>query len=105
MRALRVKHTFRAGSWRNLPPLGSHPTSASPDLIAPVMGHADTRKVELVYERLPVEDLRRRLAQALGTDCSAGATVRVDGGDLGGSAGPDGLGRAEVGAAATPRKL
>jgi len=39
---------------------------ASPDLIAPVMGHADTRMVERVYGRLPLEDLRRRLAQAMG---------------------------------------
>ncbi len=39
---------------------------ASPELIAPVMGHADTRMVERVYGRLPVDDLRRRLAQAMG---------------------------------------
>ncbi len=39
---------------------------ASPELIAPVMGHADTRMVERVYGRLPLEDLRRRLAQAMG---------------------------------------
>lgn len=30
---------------------------APPDLIAPVMGHADTRMVERVYGRLPVQDL------------------------------------------------
>jgi integrase len=45
---------------------------ASPDLIAPVMGHADTRMVERVYGRLPLEDLRRRLAHAIGASCSAG---------------------------------
>ncbi len=39
---------------------------ASPELIAPVMGHADTRMVERVYGRLPLEDLRRRLALAIG---------------------------------------
>jgi len=50
---------------------------ASPDLIAPVMGHADTRMVERVYGRLPLEDLRRRLAQAIGADCIAGASVRA----------------------------
>jgi integrase len=38
----------------------------SPELIAPVMGHADTRMVERVYGRLPLEDLRRRLAEAMG---------------------------------------
>ncbi len=43
---------------------------ASPELIAPVMGHADTRMVERVYGRLPVEDLRRRLAQAMGLTAS-----------------------------------
>jgi len=49
---------------------------AAPDLIAPVMGHADTRMVERVYGRLPVDDLERRLAAAIGqTDCSAGATL------------------------------
>lgn len=38
----------------------------SPELIAPAMGHADTRMVERVYGRLPVEDLRRRLAEPMG---------------------------------------
>jgi len=50
----------------------------SPDLIAPVMGHADTRMVERVYGRLPIEDLRRRLSQAMGVDCSAGAADKVE---------------------------
>jgi integrase len=48
---------------------------AAPDLIAPVMGHADTRMVERVYGRMPIDDLERRLAVAIGqTDCSAFAT-------------------------------
>jgi integrase len=49
---------------------------AAPDLIAPVMGHADTRMVERVYGRLPIDDLERRLAVAIGqtVDCSTGAT-------------------------------
>ena len=48
---------------------------AAPDLIAPVMGHADTRMVERVYGRMPIDDLERRLAAAIGqTDCSAFAT-------------------------------
>ncbi len=79
---------------------------ASPDLIAPVLGHADTRMVERVYGRLPLEDLRRQLAHAIGADCSAGAaeppgnavqdcsagaTERVEKGGFGGSAGPGGL--------------
>jgi hypothetical protein len=38
-----------------------------PDLIAPVMGHADTRMVERVYGRLPLQDLEQRLAEALKT--------------------------------------
>jgi len=53
---------------------------ASPDLIAPVMGHADTRMVERVYGRLPVEDLRRRLAHAIGADCSAGGSAQAGNG-------------------------
>jgi integrase len=39
---------------------------APPHLIAPVMGHADSRMVERVYGRLPIDDLARRLAQELG---------------------------------------
>jgi integrase len=38
---------------------------APPDLIAPVMGHADTRMVERVYGRLPLHDLEQRLASTL----------------------------------------
>jgi len=36
-----------------------------------------------VYGRPPLEDLRTRLAQALGTDCRAGATARAESGDFG----------------------
>jgi integrase len=65
---------------------------ASPELIAPVMGHADTRMVERVYGRLPLEDLRRRLAQAMGVDCSAGATDAAENDGSGARTGPAGLG-------------
>ncbi|MHB1845346.1 MAG: tyrosine-type recombinase/integrase, partial [Deltaproteobacteria bacterium] len=50
----------------------------SPDLIASVLGHADSRMVERVYGRLPPEILRARLSKELGGDCSAGATDRAD---------------------------
>jgi len=46
---------------------------AAPDLIAPVMGHADTRMVERVYGRLAPADLALRLAVATGR----GAEVMV----------------------------
>lgn len=49
---------------------------APPELIAPVLGHVDNRMVERVYGRLPVEDLRRRLALAIGEDCVTGASSR-----------------------------
>jgi integrase len=39
---------------------------APPDLIAPVLGHADTRMVERVYGRLSPADLAARLGAALG---------------------------------------
>jgi len=58
--------------------------AASPEFIAPVMGHADTRMVERVYGRLPLEDLRRRLAQAMGVDCSTIATAPAETGGFGG---------------------
>ncbi|MEY4578741.1 MAG: hypothetical protein RL701_3444, partial [Pseudomonadota bacterium] len=54
---------------------------AAPDLIAPVMGHADTRMVERVYGRMPIDDLERRLAVAIGqSDCSTGATTACSAG-------------------------
>ncbi len=57
-----------------------------PDLIAPVMGHADTRMVERVYGRLPVQVLARRIAAAIGPEnCSTFVAAPVD------SAGFDGL--------------
>jgi integrase len=63
---------------------------APPDLIAPVMGHADTRMVERVYGRLPTDDLARRLALAIGqTDCSTGATDSVETPGLNGPVGLD----------------
>jgi len=36
-----------------------------PSLIAPAMGHADSRMVERVYGRLPPEDLRAQIAAAV----------------------------------------
>ncbi len=36
-----------------------------PSLIAPAMGHADSRMVERVYGRLPPEDLRSQIAAAV----------------------------------------
>ncbi len=51
---------------------------APPELIAPVLGHADSRMVERVYGRLPLEDLRRRLGEALGEDCITGASAPAD---------------------------
>ena len=57
-----------------------------PDLIAPVMGHADTRMVERVYGRLPVQVLASRIAAAIGVEnCSTLVAAPVD------SAGFDGL--------------
>ena len=63
---------------------------APPDLIAPVMGHADTRMVERVYGRLPTQDLAARLSAAIGqSDCSVFA---ADSGELGGFNGSIGQG-------------
>jgi integrase len=39
-----------------------------PHLIAPVMGHVDSRMVERVYGRLPIDHLAARLAQELGAN-------------------------------------
>jgi integrase len=39
-----------------------------PHLIAPVMGHKDSRMVERVYGRLPIDDLAKRIAQELRQD-------------------------------------
>jgi hypothetical protein len=47
-----------------------------PDLLAPVMGHADTRMVERVYGRLPVQTLASRIAAAIGPEhCSTFVTA------------------------------
>ena len=52
-----------------------------PSLIAPAMGHADSRMVERVYGRLPIEDLRAQLAAAASVPllpiCSAFEPSRV----------------------------
>jgi integrase len=92
---------------------------ASPDLIAPVMGHADTRMVERVYGRLPLEDLRKRLSTQMGVDCNTGATAavstpgehcnkgataRVENGVFGGSGVPDGASRSEPARASSAAK-
>ncbi len=56
-----------------------------PDLIAPVMGHADTRMVERVYGRLPVQTLASRIAAAMGSEnCSTFVTAPVDSAGFGG---------------------
>ena len=39
-----------------------------PHLIAPVMGHRDSRMVERVYGRLPIDDLAKRIGQELRHD-------------------------------------
>jgi integrase len=47
-----------------------------PHLIAPVMGHVDSRMVERVYGRLPTDQLAERLAQELGANvCLMSASV------------------------------
>jgi hypothetical protein len=51
---------------------------APPDLIAGVLGHADTRMVERVYGRLPTELLRERLTRAIVQRCITGASDQVD---------------------------
>ncbi len=64
-----------------------HAAGATPDLLAPLMGHSDTRMVERVYGRLSVSDLARRLGGAIGlTDCS---TIAADYVAEAGFAGPD----------------
>jgi len=61
-----------------------------PHLIAAMLGHTDSRMVERVYGRLPVESLARALRERLGEperpaeDCSVFAT------DAGNSEGPEG---------------
>lgn len=51
---------------------------AAPDLIAPVLGHVDTRMVERVYGRLSVDDLRARISAATCSDIAADGRDSVD---------------------------
>ncbi len=65
-----------------------------PDLIAPVMGHADTRMVERVYGRLPIHALASRIAAAMGPEnCSTFVTAPVDSAGFGGLNGLAGNGK------------
>ncbi len=51
----------------------------TPDLIAPAMGHVDTRMVERVYGRLSPQVLGERIAAALGPEnCNTSATLSSD---------------------------
>ena len=93
-----------------------HARGAPPDLIAPVLGHKDSRMVERVYGRLTPSELAVRLREAMGIaapDCnayvpatsdSAGSGGRIGSGDaqkaqrFGGKAmGPDGIEPATLG--------
>ena len=49
---------------------------APPHLIAPVLGHVDSRMVERVYGRLPTDQLARRLSQELGENSLPNACLR-----------------------------
>ncbi len=61
------------------------------DLIAPVMGHKDSRMLERVYARLPLADLRSRIRAALGAmaakDCDTGVSNAVENRGFGGRGG------------------
>ena len=57
------------------------------ELIAPAMGHADTRMVERVYGRLSADELAARFAAHFGSDCCTGATDRSESTGLAGLAG------------------
>jgi integrase len=55
------------------------------ELVAPVMGHVDSRMVERVYGKLPTDELRARLYAALGPDhCDTFVPDTVDSGGLDG---------------------
>ena len=56
----------------------------SPDLIAPAMGHVDSRMVERVYGRLTPEQLRENLIAKMLPACSAGSTDSTKLGGFGG---------------------
>lgn len=49
---------------------------APPHLIAPVMGHVDSRMVERVYGRLPTDQLAARLSQELGANSLPNVCLR-----------------------------
>lgn len=51
---------------------------ASPDVISPVMGHADSRMVERVYGRLSTDQLAKRLARELGLPVTGNPRVTLD---------------------------
>jgi hypothetical protein len=51
---------------------------APPDLIAPVMGHVDTRMVERVYGRLPLQDREQRLTATLQSAAASYERPRSD---------------------------
>jgi integrase len=56
---------------------------APPHLIAPVMGHVDSRMVERVYGRLPTDQLAQRLSQELGENSLPNVCLRpADSADL-----------------------
>ncbi len=54
-----------------------HARGATPDLISPVLGHADTKMVERVYGRLPAELLAERQREALGLPAMERSAVEV----------------------------
>jgi len=62
-----------------------HAAGVTPDLIAPIMGHADSRMVERVYGRLSSEQLGQRIAATLG--CDTFVTASVDSGAPDGQSG------------------
>ncbi|MDB4991154.1 MAG: integrase family protein [Myxococcaceae bacterium] len=51
---------------------------APPHLIAPVMGHVDSRMVERVYGRLPFEQLAARLSEELGANSASRTRTTAD---------------------------
>lgn len=72
---------------------------ATPDLIAPMMGHSSTRMVETVYGRLPVSALVSRLQAAL--NCSDSSATPLDSAAFAGLPGP--AGNAETACFTVPR--
>jgi integrase len=73
---------------------------APPHLIAPVMGHVDSRMVERVYGRLPTDQLALRLAQELGENSLPNVCLRrADSADLMDPLDEDGMQKAAQNAA------